>query len=350
MLSRVANSLYWMYRYIERAENVARILDVNLQLLLDFRSLDDEGLRDHWMPIIQTTGDQDSFIAQKQRATAAAVADFMVFQAENPNSIVSSVCQARENARMVRDQITSETWEELNRLYLFILSPQARQMWQESPTDFFNQIKASSLQIIGLSYATHIHNEGWWFSQAGRFIERADKTSRILDVRYHKLPARGLPTTVSQTDALEWSAILRSCSGWDAFKSLYGADVHPRNVAEFLLLNEDFPRSIRFCVERLNDALRRISGVSSRRFSNDAEKLCGRLAAELQFTTIEEVFASGLHDYLDLLQLKLNHIGAALFNAYIYQAFETGDEQHFVQQEEQQQQSLARHPSLVPPQ
>ena len=338
MLSRVANSLYWMSRYIERAENVARLLDVNLQLLLDFRSLDDEKLRAHWMPIVQTTGDQESFVKQHQRATAAAVADFMVFREDNPNSIVSSICQARENARMVRDQITIETWEELNRLYLFILSPQARQMWTDSPTDFFNQIKASSLQLVGLSAATHIHNEGWWFSEAGRFIERADKTSRILDLRYHTLPSRGLPKAVSQSDALEWSAVLRSCSGWDAFKSIYGAEVHPRHVAEFLLLNEDFPRSIRFCVERLNDSLRRISGVSERRFSNDAEKLCGRFAAELQFCTIEEVFESGLHDYLDLVQLKLNNIGAALFNAYIFQAFDTSNEEQFVQQEEQQQQ------------
>ena len=340
MLSRVANSLFWMSRYIERAENVARLLDVNLQLLLDFRSLDDEKMRDHWMPIVQTTGDEEPFIAQHQRATAAAVAEFMVFRQENPNSIVSSICQARENARMVRDQITVEMWEELNRLYLFMLSPQARQVWNDSPTDFFNQVKTSSLQIIGLSFATQIHNEGWWFSQAGHFIERADKTSRILDVRYHTLPPRGLPKTVTQTEALEWAAILRSCSAWDAFKSLYGADVHPRNVAEFLLLDEDFPRSIRFCVDRLNDALRHISGVSARRFSNDAEKLCGRLAAELQFTTIEEVFDAGLHDYLDQVQLKLNNVGAALFNAYIFQNFDTGDEEHFVQQEEQQQQSM----------
>ena len=132
--------------------------------------------------------------------------------------------------------------------------------------------------------------------------------------------------------------MLRSCSAWDAFKSIYGAEVHPRNVAEFLLLNEDFPRSIRFCVERLNDSLRRISGVSDRRFSNDAEKLCGRLAAELQFATIEEVFEAGLHDYIDQVQLKLNNIGEALFNAYIVQVFDTSDQEHFVQQEEQQQQ------------
>src|SRR5258706_3072441 len=338
MLSRVANSLYWMSRYIERAENIARILDVNLQLLLDFRNLDDEGLRDHWMPIVQWPGDQESLVPQHQRATAAAVAEFMVFRQENPNSIVSSVCQARENARMVRDQITVETWEELNRLYLFLLSPAAMQLWLDSPTDFFNEIKSSSLQLIGLSYATHIHNEGWWFGQAGRFIERADKTSRILDVRYHTLPARGMPKAVNQTEALEWSAILRSCSAWDIFKSAYGAEVHPRNVADLLMLNEDFPRSVRFCVERLNDALRRISGVSERRFSNDAEKLCGRLAAELQFTTVEEVFDAGLHDYLDQVQLKLNNIGDAMFKTYIFHEFATNDAGHFVQQEEQQQQ------------
>ena len=338
MLSRVANSLYWMSRHIERAENIARILDVNLQLLLDFRSLDDEVLRDHWLPIVQCTGDQESFVAQQQRATAAAVAEFMVFRRENPNSIVSSICQARENARMVRDQISLETWEELNRLYLFVLSPEARQTWMDSPTDFFNQIKSSSLQLVGISDATHLRSEGWWFGEAGRFIERADKTSRILDVRYHTLPERGAPTTVTQTEALEWSAILRSCSAWDVFKSLYGAEVHPRNVAELLLLNEDFPRSVRFCAEQLNQALRCISGVSGRRFSNEAEKLAGRLVAELQFSTVEEVFESGLHSYLDGLQLKLNAIGDALFNTYITHAFGTGSEDHFVQQEEQQQQ------------
>lgn len=340
MLSRVANSLYWMSRYIERAENVARLLDVNLQLLLDFRSLDDEKMRAHWMPIVQTTGDEESFIKRNQQATASAVADFMVFNQDNPNSIVSSICQARENARMIRDQITIETWEELNRLYLFILSPEAKQMWQDNPTDVFNQIKASSLQLLGLSYATHCHNEGWWFSEAGRFIERADKTSRILDLRHHTLPARGLPKAVNQTDALEWSAVLRSCSGWDVFKSIYGAEVHPKNVAQFLLLNEEFPRSIRFSVERLNEAIRHISGVPGNRYSNDAEKLCGRLTAELQFTTIEEVFEVGLHDYLDQIQLKLNQAGEALFNAYIFQAFDMDSEVQFVQQEEQQQQSV----------
>lgn len=337
MLSRVANSLYWMSRYIERAENIARILDVNLQLSLDFYSHDPNEVQNHWLPIVNCTGDQEQFLAQHPHITAAAVTEFMVFDQQNANSIVSSIGQARENARMVRDQITSEMWEQLNRLYLFILSPAARQMWLSSPTDFFSEVKGTSLMLIGLSHTTHILNEGWLFSQAGRFIERADKTSRILDLRAHALPARGLPKTVNQTDALEWSAILRSGSAWDAFKSIYGAEVHPRNVVELLLLNEDFPRSVRACVEHLNDALRRISGVSDRRFSNDAEKLAGRLVAELQFGTVEEVFSAGLHDYLDQIQLKLNAIGDALFTTYISHAFNLA-EVSFVQQEEQQQQ------------
>ena len=338
MLSRVANSLYWMSRFIERAENIARILDVNLQLLLDFRSVDDDALRDHWLPIVQCTGDEQLFAQLHGRATAASVSEFMVFQESNPNSIVSSVCQARENARMVRDQITVEIWEELNRLYLFVTSPQARLVWSESPSEFFNQVKAGSLHLIGLNYATLLHNEGWWFTQAGKFMERADKTSRMLDVRHHTLPEHGVPEPPSQTEVFEWSAILRSCSGWDAYKSIHGADVNPRDVTEFLLLNQDFPRSVRFCVNELNIALRRISGVPSGRFVNEAEKLAGRLIAELQFSTVEDVFALGLHQYLDDLQFKLNAIGDALFNAYIFHAFTTAVTDHFVQQEEQQQQ------------
>src|SRR5580698_2721004 len=240
MLSRVANSLYWMSRYVERAENIARIVDVNLQLLLDFRNLNEERLAQHWLPIVQTTGDEAQFFALHKKATGNAVTEFLVFQMENPNSIVSSICQARENARMVRDQITIEFWEELNRLYWFVKTPQARKVWNESPSEFFQQIKSGSLHLIGLGDATLIHNEGWLFSQVGKFLERADKTSRILDVRYQTPPETGAAARNGQgdageADALEWSAILRSCSGWDAYKSLYGAQVNSRLVAEFLM-------------------------------------------------------------------------------------------------------------------
>ncbi|MEQ1851043.1 MAG: alpha-E domain-containing protein [Chthoniobacteraceae bacterium] len=339
MLSRVANCLYWMSRFIERADNTARIVDVNLQLILDFRSLDDQSLVDHWMPIIDSTGDEEKFLERYPKATGQSVTEFLVFDSENPNSILSSVCQARENARMVRDQITVELWEELNRLYLWIRSNDARGMWRQSPAEFFGHIKSASLLLVGTIYATIVHNEGWYFMQAGKFLERADKITRILDVRHAIFPGKDGPRAISQRDALELSAMLRSCSAWDAYKAAYGAEVRPEWVAEMLLLSDDFPRSVRFCVEKLDDALRRISGVSPRRFSNEAEKLSGRLLAELEYGSVEEALAAGFHEYLDQLQLKFNTIGDALFNAYIFQPFMNLEDEIIVQQEMQQQQS-----------
>jgi len=338
MLSRVAHSLYWMARYIERAENIARIVDVNLQLLLDLRDLDEKRLAEYWQPIVQATGDETAFFKLHAKPTGQAVSEFLVFQIENPNSIVQCIYQARENARMVRDQLTLELWEELNRLYLFVRSPLARKVWERSASEFFQEIKAGSLHLIGIINATLVHDEGWRFVQVGQFLERADKTTRILDVRYQTLPERGVPGAINPTVALEWSAVLRSCSAWDAYRSMHSADVHPKLVAEFLLLSDDFPRSVRFCVTELNRALRRISGVAEGHFCNDAEKLTGRLLAELQFSAIVEIFDHSLHQYLDETQLKLNQIGDALFRAYIFQPFENPDKEHMVQQEEQQQQ------------
>jgi uncharacterized alpha-E superfamily protein len=338
MLSRVAHSLYWMARYTERAENIARIVDVNLQLLLDMRNLDEKRLIEYWLPIVMATGDEQEFFKLHPHATGNAVTEFLVFQPENPNSIFQCISSARENARMVRDQLTMELWEELNRIYLFIHSAQARKVWARSPSEFFQEIKAASLHVIGIMNATMVHDEGWRFVQAGQFLERGDKTTRILDVRHQSLPERGVPAAINSTAALEWSAVLRSCSAWDAYKTICGPDVHPRTIAEFLLLDDTFPRSLRFCVSELNRALRRISGVAEGHFCNNAEKLTGRFLAELQFSTIDEIFEQGIHDYLDKAQLKLNDIGNALFHAYISQSFDTLDEEHMVQQEEQQQQ------------
>lgn len=209
MLSRVANSLHWMSRYLERAENIAHIVDVNIQLLLDLRNLDEKRLAEHWLPLVQATGDEKQFFKLRRKATAQNVTEFLVFQMENPNSLVASVCNARENARMVRDQITLEFWEGLNRLYWFVRTPQARQVWQESPSDFFHQIKTPSLNLIGLAYSTLIRNEGWWFMEVGKFIERADKTSRILDLRYAALPDAAPPRSSARRTP---SNGRRSCS------------------------------------------------------------------------------------------------------------------------------------------
>jgi uncharacterized alpha-E superfamily protein len=343
MLSRVANSLYWMSRYLERAENTARLVDVNLQLLLDRRAGDDRALAGHWMPIVQSAGEETLFQSLHARATGQNVTEFLVFQPENTNSILSAVSQARENARMVRDQIPAELWEELNRLYLFLWSPRARALMRSSPVEFFHEIKSASLLLQGLTDATVVRNEGWHFIQVGKFLERADKTSRILDVRHTTFQHPGPPAATTQGDALAWAAVLRSCSAWDAYKSCHGAEVQPALAAEYLLLSDDFPRSVRFCVQQCDDCLRAISGVADGRFSNEAEKLAGRLLAELQFGTAAEIFAAGLHTYIDVLQTKLNAIGEAIFAAYTFQPFAAADGAQLQQQEEQQQQ--ARHHS-----
>ncbi len=336
MLSRVVNSLYWMSRYVERAENTARLVDVNLQLMLDASNLDDQALAGYWWPILESTGDHELFAKLYPKISGRTVTEFLVFQVDNANSILSSISDARENARAARDQITSEIWEELNRLYLFLKSPRAREIWRQSPFEFFHEIKNSSLLLQGLTDATVVRNEGWYFIQAGRYLERADKTSRLLDVRHATLAT---DYTATSTDALGWSAVLRSCSAWDAYKAINGGEVEPKLVAEFLLLSEDFPRSVRFCVQQLNTALRRISGVAEGRFSNDAERHCGRLLAELQFSTAEEILARGLHQHIDEIQSRLNAIGEALFQAYIYQHFSAQNEDEIRQQEEQQQQN-----------
>ncbi len=351
MLSRVANSLYWMSRHVERAENTARLVDVNLQLLLDIHNLNDRLMAEYWLPVVQSAGDEELFFRLHPRATGPAVTEFLVFDQANPNSIVSSIAQARENARTVRDQLTIEVWEELNRIYLLLHSPGAHDLWRQSPQDFFHEIKSSSLHLQGLTEATVVRNEGWHFVQGARYLERADMTSRLLDVRHASLPPRGVPPApaLPQGDAFGWSAVLRSCSAWDAYRARHGAEVQPTLVAEFLLLSDDFPRSVRFCIDQLDRALRGISGVAAGRFSNQAEKLCGRLLAELQFSTVADVVDDGLHAYIDRLQANLNDIGDALFQTYILQTYHLQTDDEIRQQEEQQQQASARPAGRRPP-
>ena len=342
MLSRVAHSLYWMSRYLERAENTARLVDVNLQLLLDFHAAEDAP-EEHWLPIVESTGDRERFLAAHPEADGRSVVEFLVFDPRNPNGIVESVSAARENARTVRDQLTSELWEEINRLYLFLRSAEARGRFEASPADFFGEVKNASLLLTGLGHATVMHGEGWHFVEAGRFIERGDQTTRILDVLHAAFPARGVPGSWTERHAVEWAAVLRSCSAWDAYKSLYGANVEPTRVVGFLLLNEEFPRSVRFCAEELDTALRRISGVPEGRFANAAEQRSGRFLAELRFATIEDLLEEhGLHGYLDRVQLRLCGIADAVSEAYGSQPLTNREPAPPVAQLMQQQQTDGR--------
>jgi uncharacterized alpha-E superfamily protein len=317
MLARVADSLFWLSRYLERAENHVRLIEVNLQLLLDFSNLDDEKIKDHWQPILRSLCDEEAFSKLYEKADSLSVTDFLTFSLKNPNSIVSCVFAARENARMIRDQISSEMWESMNELYLFLRSTNSKKIWKSGVHDFFREIRHHMHAFTGLTHATYPREEAYDFLQVGRYLERADKTTRIIDLKYHIL----LPRTSDvggAVDAAQWMAVLRSCSGLQAYHRLYLESPTPWKMVEFLVLSETFPRSLRFCLKELNYYLHAISETSVDKTTNDAERVCGKLLSQLSRYSADDIFKEGLHEYLDRTQIALNDIGNALYHTYMY--------------------------------
>jgi uncharacterized alpha-E superfamily protein len=315
MLSRVADAAFWLSRYMERAEAIARILDVNIQLLLDFEDPTEGTAQQHWQPILATLEEQELFNELHQGIDGDAVMDFVTFEKKNPHSIISSITCARENARMVREQISSEMWEQINRLYLRIQSPSTKAGLLDSPIDFYRSLVDDLHSFQGITDATMTHGEGWQFLQVGKFLERADSTSRVLDIKYHILLPSG-EEVGGNMDITQWMAVLRSCSAMEAFLKTSHGQVTSWGVAEFLILHDTFPRSIRFCADNLDLALHQISGCDRAHFSNEAERLCGMLRSNLDYTNIKSVFATGLHQYLDQTQLRIIEICDALVNTY----------------------------------
>ncbi|MBA2431868.1 MAG: alpha-E domain-containing protein [Chthoniobacterales bacterium] len=315
MLSRVADSLYWMSRYIERAENNARIAEVNLQLLLDFANQQEGDPQQQWDPIISSLEENEFFASLYDRPDGRAAIDFITLQKENPNSICSCISLARENARTTREQISSEMWEQINRLYLFVTSDAAADLLRDSAYEFFRRIIAGSHLFQGITDATMNQGEGWDFIRIGKFIERADSTSRILDVKYHILLPSG-ESVGGNVDIIQWMAVLKSCSALEAYRKVYVDQVAPWKVAEFLIIDSEFPRSIRFCVESLDGALHRISGTGETDYSNEAERLSGRLRSDVVYITIGDIFKFGLHQYLETIQRRLVEINNAMHATY----------------------------------
>jgi uncharacterized alpha-E superfamily protein len=317
MLSRVADSLYWMSRYAERGENIARILDVNLQLMLDMPKLGPEEQKALWEPVLRSTGDHEDFYEYYKVTSSENVIDFLTLHSKNSNSILNCITTARENARHVREQISLEMWEEINRTYLWMKSQTLKKIQRQGPYEFFTAVKNASHLFQGITDGTMTHGEDWDFIQVAKYLERADMTTRILDANdeiFIRTPTKNTHTG----GTLQWSAILRSCSSHDAYRKFYVAQVEPDKVVEFLILNEFFPRSIRFCAQALDEALRRISGCTGEHFTNQAEKLTGRLVAELNYSALEDIKTVGMHQYMDELQVKLNTIGEAIFQTYLF--------------------------------
>jgi uncharacterized alpha-E superfamily protein len=311
MLSRVADSIFWMARYVERAENLARFIDVTLNLQIDIPG----SRHTQWEPLVHATGDEKEFKDRYGEFTEKNVINFLTFDRENPNSIVAILRAARENARSIRETISSETWEQLNSFYHFVRDAADSEEVQNSPGDFFLEVKHYSHLLNGVTDATMSHNEGWHFSNMGRLLERADKTSRILDVKYFTLLPR-VEDVGSPVDDLQWSAVLRSVSGFEMYRKRYHG-ITVERIVEFLILDREFPRAIRFCLDEADNSLHAISGSAPGTFINLAEQRLGRLRAELAFCDVKTIINQGLHEFVDSLQTQLNLIGEGISETFI---------------------------------
>lgn len=317
MLSRVADSIYWLTRYVERAENVARFMEVNHSLMLD--ASPEAGSQ--WQPLVLTSGDQDDFARRYDSASQSNVLRFLSFDAENPNSILSCLRAARENARSVREIISSEMWLQINTFYLMVKEASLDSRVLDAPGEFMHSVRQASHLFDGIMDATMTHNEGWHFGRLGQLLERADKTSRILDVKYYIL-LRSAEDIGTPFDEIQWAALLRSASGFEMYRKLYGR-INPRGVVEFLMLDKSFPRAVRFCLVETQVSLHAISGTPLGAFRHAVEKHLGLLCSELSYASVDEILQRGLHEYVDVLQGQLNRVGAGIHETFF--AFKTPD-------------------------
>jgi len=319
MLSRVADAIYWMNRYIERAENVARFVEVNLNLLMD----NPVGTQQQWEPLIAVTGDRNLFKTLYAEPSANNVLNFLTFDRRSHNSIRACVRAARENARSVRETISSEMWQQINSFYLMVENAALARPEDVNELDiqviykFYQDVVLASHRFVGVMNATASWNESWHFGRLGRLLERADKTSRILDVKYFLL----LPSVTevgSPLDNLQWISLLKSASAYEMYRKVEHT-ISPTGVARFLILDSQFPRSIKFCLRRAEESLHKISGTFSDTCNPaiSSERALGRLRAELEYATFEEIFQQGLHEFLDGFQQRLNSVGDCIYNDFI---------------------------------
>jgi uncharacterized alpha-E superfamily protein len=309
MLSRIADSLFWIGRYMERADNTARILDVNYHMLLE-QPPNTYKLR--WDPLIAVTGERSRFYNTYTEASAQTAFDFLGFCEENPNSIAQCIVGARENARTIRDRISRELWEDINSLYHRVTKMRDD---DESLSRFCDVVKRGGHGFHGVCDATLARDEGWHFVEAGCVLERAEMTARILDVHYHQL----LEGILNESRNHLWMAVLKSVAAYEFYKRQYG-QIEPTKVAELLLLDARHPRSVRFNLSALQSSLHAISGSVPGSYANEAERLTGRIHERLTYDSIEEIFDGGLHNFLTDLQETCRNIGEQITRAYFHYA------------------------------
>ncbi|MFZ0307087.1 MAG: alpha-E domain-containing protein [Candidatus Sulfotelmatobacter sp.] len=308
MLSRVADSLYWMSRYLERAVHTARLIDVDLQLRLD--QSPDAG-SERWLGLLQALqvpAPEDGSL------DAETLTHLLTLDRTNPSSIISCVAAARENLRQVREQCSSDMWEQLNRLFLQVKSTASSEAGLLDSYQFFRAVQDGAHLFQGVTDSTMSHGEGWHYIQLGRFVERTDAVARLIGAHFNRLP-HPLDQAVESEEYLEWVALLKSCAAFQAYCKAHTAELRPLRVAEFLLLNPGFPHSVRFSVDMIHAALTAISELTERK-AEQPVRIAGRLRATLSFSQIDEIMASGANAFVDSIRWQCSQAHTAIHQIY----------------------------------
>jgi len=302
MLSRTASNLYWMARYVERAENTARILDVAYRMSLMSQAA--ETKESEWLAPLNISGTLYPFEGRYATVTARDVMIFMALDPDNPSSIVSCARAARENARAVRGNVTSEMWEVLNSTWLELQNLREDRLSGDGALTFFDWVKERSHLFRGVTVGTALKDGAFHFNRLGTFLERADNTARILDVKYHVLLPK-VEDVGGAVDYYQWAAVLRSVSAFESYRKVYRDVITPLRVAELLILRRDMPRSLHACMEESYDIFQTITTP----YAGEALRRAGELHAGLRFGRIDVIFSNGLHEYLIEFLNRLQQLG-----------------------------------------
>ena len=309
MLSRVADSLYWINRNVERAENISRFVEVSEAMALDCPP----GSAEPWLPLIDACGDRELFDTLYPQGTPEDVVCFLVREPKNPSCIVNCIAIARENARQIREVITTEMWEQINDLHWTL--QESDTFWALQPQEQLREIRRACQLFYGVTDATLSRDLSWQFSRLGRLIERADKTTRILDVKYFLLLPS--PEEVGGVlDELQWISLLRTAGAYQMFRQAQQQGITPRAVAAFLLLDPIFPRSVRYCLEGISKALGVIRSSAVPGPPDDLECLSGLMLASWSFVRIDDLIGQGLHEAIDHFQSDLNRLHGLIHDRY----------------------------------
>jgi uncharacterized alpha-E superfamily protein len=307
MLSRVADNLYWMSRYLERAEHTSRLIAVKLESLIE-QSPEEAEIA--WGRVVSALSGK-GFVAESL-ADGFEITYSLAFERFNQSSLISSLRFARDNGRQVREQISTEMWNRLNRLYLRLVPIDFPSIWNEQPGHLFREIVEELHMLEGTTYSTMRHGEGWHFLQLGRYIERAQLVSRLLDLHFGQASRSGAPPNY-----LDWLVLLRSCTAFESYCKVYTANIRRNRVAEFLLFDAEFPHSVRFAIEHLTAALSHVAigAPASRRAA--CERLAGRLKASVDFGQIEELMTGSIDLFLANISTQCEQIHEAVYAAYV---------------------------------